>query len=85
MQLSNAHILKFVTAKLYTLNKTKHQKSKTLTYELFKCIFKRILKSKREISRLWMNKNHYYHIKTENPINGCCSKSIQSIKWDAQA
>jgi len=56
-------------------------KIKTLTY--FKHKFKS--KSKREISRLFMNENHYYHIRTLNPINGCCFKLIQSIKWDAQA
>ena len=32
-----------------------------------------------------MNQNRCYHIKIENLINGCCSKSIQSTKWDAQA
>ena len=32
-----------------------------------------------------MNQNRCYHIKTENAINGCCSKSTKSTKWAAKS
>jgi len=52
---------------------TEHQ---TLTWVLSK----RDFNIKREISRLQLNEKHCCGIKTENPINGCCSKSIQFTK-----
>jgi len=66
--------------KLFKTGITK-TKSKALTYEFSQCDFN--IKSK--ILELQLNEKHCYGIKTENPINGCCSKSIQSTLQDAQA
>jgi len=41
---------------------------------------KRDFSIKRQIKELQLNEKRCYGIKIENPINGCCSKSIKSTK-----